>query len=158
MTTSEVRFATLVFERAVPATIERVFEAFADAKLRVAWSAPTDTATIIYDQEDFRVGGVDRFRCGSKDNPNIHGTTTYIEIVPLKRIVQMETIDMQGRRLAASLSTLELTPSGKHTSLKNTVQVTSFIGEDMIKGHEQGHTGSLNMLVQFFERRAKTSQ
>ena len=63
--------ATLVFEREVPATVERVFEAFASARSRSNWGAPSDTAIIIYDQDDFREGGEDRFRCGSKSNPNI---------------------------------------------------------------------------------------
>jgi uncharacterized protein YndB with AHSA1/START domain len=110
-------------------------------------------AVLVYDEEDFRVGGTDRYRCGNKSNPNIHGTTIYLEIVPEGRIVQVETIDMDGRRLAASLVTLELKPSGVHTSLKNTVQVTSLIGDDMIKGHEQGHNGSLDSLVRFFQAR-----
>ena len=100
------------------------------------------------------MGGVDRYRCGNKNNPNIHATTTYIDIVPGKRIVQVETIDTNGKRLAASLSTLELAPSGDQTSLKTTVQVTSFIGDDMIKGHEQGHNGSLNQLVRYFQSAA----
>jgi uncharacterized protein YndB with AHSA1/START domain len=149
----EIRHATLVFERLIPAAIDRVYEAFADVKLRSAWGAPTQTAVLIYDEESFRVGGTDRYRCGNKSNPNIHGTTTYLEIVPQERIVQVETIDMDGRRLAASLITLELKRSGAHTALKTTVQVTSLIGDDMIKGHEQGHSGSLDSLVQFFRAR-----
>jgi len=78
--TERVTHATLVFEREIPATVEKVFAAFASAKLRSEWGAPSETATIIYDQEDFREGGEDRFRCGSKSDPNIHGTTRYLEI------------------------------------------------------------------------------
>jgi uncharacterized protein YndB with AHSA1/START domain len=156
MSSSEIRHATLVFERLVPARVERVFEAFADVKLRTAWGAPTDTSVILYDESDFRVGGVDRYRCGNKSNPNIYATTTYIDIVPDKRIVLVETIDMNGKRLAASLSTLELALSGDQTALKLTVQVTSFIGDDMIKGHEQGHNGSLDQLVRYFQSVSST--
>ncbi len=142
--------ATLVFEREVPAPVEKVFAAFADANTRSEWGAPSDTAALIYDHEDFREGGEDRFRCGSKSNPNIHGTTRYLEIIPNRRIVSSETIMVDGKRLCASLTTLELTQSKNATKLKSTSQIASFIGADMIKGHEVGHNGSLNSLVNHF--------
>ena len=44
--------ATLVFEREIPATAEKVFATFANAKLRAEWSTPSATATIIIDQEE----------------------------------------------------------------------------------------------------------
>ncbi len=144
--------ATLVFEREVPAPVERVFAAFANVSIRSEWGAPSDTATIIYDQEDFREGGEDRFRCGSKSNPNIHGTTRYLEIILNRRIVSSETISMDGKRLCASLITLELAQSGSVTKLRSTSQVASFIGQDMVRGTETGNNGSLNSLVNYFSR------
>ena len=150
--TERVTHATLVFEREVPATVEKVFAAFANAKFRSELGAPSDTATIIYDQDDFREGGEDRFRCGSKSNPNIHGTTRYLEIIPDRQIVSSETISMDGKRLCASLITLELAQSGSRTKLRSTSQVASFIGQDMIKGTETGNNGSLDSLVNYFSR------
>jgi uncharacterized protein YndB with AHSA1/START domain len=147
-----VTHATLVFEREVPATVEKVFAAFANAKIRAEWSAPSDTATIIYDQEDFREGCEDRFRCGSKSNPNIHGTTRYLEIIAGRRIVSSETISMNGKLLCASLITLEFAQSGSTTKLRNTSQVASFIGHDMIKATEIGNNSSLDSLVNYFSR------
>jgi len=144
--------ATLVFEREVPATVERVFAAFASAESRSNWGAPSDTATIIYDQDDFREGGEDRFRCGSKSNPNIHGITRYLEIIPNRRIVSSETISMDGKRICASLVTIELTQSGGVTKLRSTSQVASFIGQDMISGTEVGNNSSLNSLVNYFSK------
>jgi uncharacterized protein YndB with AHSA1/START domain len=145
--------ATLVFDREVSANVEKVFAAFSDAKTRAEWSAPSDTAVVIYDQEDFREDGEDRFRCGSKLNPNIDGTTRYLEIVPNQRIVATETIVIDGKRLCASLTTLELTPYGSNTKLKSTSQVVSFIGDDMIRGHEQGNNSSLDNLVKYFSKK-----
>jgi uncharacterized protein YndB with AHSA1/START domain len=142
--------ATLVFEREVPAPAEEVFAAFADPVARTEWGAPSDTAVMIYDEADFREGGQDRFRCGSKADPNIHGMTRYLEITVNRRVVSSETIVMDGRRLCASLNTLELTPHGEKTKLKSTIQLASFIGEDMLKGHETGHNASLDNLVQYF--------
>jgi uncharacterized protein YndB with AHSA1/START domain len=144
--------ATLVFQREVAAPVEKVFAAFADWKARSDWGAPSDTAALIYDSTDFREGGEDRFRCGSKSNPNIHGLTRYLEIISNRRIVSSETITVEGKRLCASLTTLELFGDNFSTQFKSTTQVVSFIGQDMIKGHEVGTNSSLDHLVAYFKR------
>ena len=130
--------------------VEKVFAAFADPVARTAWGAPSETAVVIYDETDFREGGQDCFRCGSKADPKIHGTTRYLEIVPNRRVVSSETIVVEGKRLCASLTTLELTPDAGKTRLRSTTQLASFIGEDMVKGHETGNNASLDNLVQYF--------
>jgi uncharacterized protein YndB with AHSA1/START domain len=142
--------ATLIFERTIPAPIEQVFAAFADPVARSGWGAPSDTAVVIYDETDFREGGQDRFRCGSRADPNIHGTTRYLDIVTHRRVVSSETIDMDGKRLCASLTTLEFAADGETTRLTNTTQLASFIGDDMVRGHESGTNASLDNLVQHF--------
>lgn len=143
--------ATLIFERDVPAPIEKVFAAFADLRARCEWGAPSDTAVLIYDEADFREGGQDRFRCGAKANPNIHGVTRYLDIVANRRVVSSETISMDGRRLCASLTTLELAANGDTTKLTSTTQLASFVGNDMVKGHEAGTNASLDNLVRYFQ-------
>jgi uncharacterized protein YndB with AHSA1/START domain len=142
--------ATLFFERMVPATCGRVFTAYADVEERQKWGAPSDNTALIYDHADFREDGGDAFRCGSKANPNIHGATRYLDIVVNRRIVSTETISVDGRRLCASLQTLELYPDGDCTKLKSTIQLVSFVGQDMVKGHENGTNASLDNLVNFF--------
>jgi uncharacterized protein YndB with AHSA1/START domain len=142
--------ATLIFERNIPASIEQVFAAFADPVARSEWGAPSDTAVVIYDEADFREGGQDRFRCGSRENPNIHGMTRYLDIVTNRRVVSSETIAMDGRRLCASLTTIEFAADGETTKLTNTTQLASFIGDDMVRGHETGTNASLDNLVRHF--------
>jgi uncharacterized protein YndB with AHSA1/START domain len=143
--------ATLIFERNIPAPIEKVFAAFADPVARSEWGAPSDTAVLVYDEADFREGGQDRFRCGSKANPNIHGMTRYLDIVANRRVVSSETISMDGKRLCASLTTLELAADGETTKLTNTTQLASFIGDEVVKGHETGTNASLDNLVRYFQ-------
>jgi uncharacterized protein YndB with AHSA1/START domain len=143
--------ATLVFERIIPAPVEKVFEAFADPARRSEWGAPSETAVVIYDEADFREGGEDRFRCGSRTNPNIHGVTRYLDIIRNRRVVSSETIEMDRKRLCASLTTLEFVADGETTKLTNTTQLASFIGEDMVRGHETGTNASLDNLVRYFQ-------
>jgi uncharacterized protein YndB with AHSA1/START domain len=149
MTLATTLHATMVFEREIPAPVEAVF---ADPVARTAWGAPSDTAVVIYDEADFREGGQDRFRCGPKADPNIHGTTRYLEIIVNRRVVSSETIVVGGKRLCASLTTLELTHDGETSRLKTTVQLASFIGDDMVKGHEAGNNASLDNLVRYFSK------
>jgi uncharacterized protein YndB with AHSA1/START domain len=150
---STVQHATLVFEREVSAPVTAVFEAYASATSRAQWGAPSDTAVILYDAEDFREGGIDRYRCGSRQDPNIHVTTHYLEIVEDRRIVYSETITTEGRRLCASLTTVELVPCERGTRLKSTTQVASFIGTAIIDGHKLGQAAALDNLVQYFQSR-----
>jgi uncharacterized protein YndB with AHSA1/START domain len=142
--------ATLVFERTIPAPCDQVFAAYADINERMKWGAPSDNTALIYDRADFREGGEDAFRCGSKANPDIHGATRYLDIVANRRIVSTETISVDGRRLCASLLTLELNPEGDRTKLKSTTQLVSFVGQDMVRGHESGTNSSLDNLVNYF--------
>ena len=143
--------ATLVFEREIPAPIGDVFAAYADSAVRAKWSAPSGDI-ILYDHEEFREGCQDRFRCGPKTNPNIHGTTHYWEIVWNQRIVSSEMLEMDAARLAVSLNTIELSELGTSTKLKHTVQLVSFIGEDMVNGYEHGNNAALNGLARYFGR------
>ena len=149
--------ATLIFERNIPAPIAQVFAAFADPVARSEWGAPSDTAVVIYDEADFREGGQDRFRCGSRANPNIHGMTRYLDIVTNRRVVSVETIEVDGRRLCASLTTLEFAADGDTTKLTNTTQLASFIGDDMVRGHETGTNASLDNLVRHFRAKRPPS-
>lgn len=148
--------ATLVFERLIPAPVNAVFDAFADVAKRVAWGAPSTTAALIYDASDFREGGLDRFRCGSKSDPRFHGVTQYLRLVPNHCIVSSETIDCDGKRLSASLTNLELSSEGDETRLVSTTHVVSFVDDEMVKGTEVGNNASLDNLMRYFADRRAT--
>lgn len=144
----EIGHKTLVFERHCAAPVKRVFAAFADPVIRARWSAPSDGAAFIYDAADFREGGEDRFRCGSKENPQYTGRTTYISIVPDVLVVSSEVVEAGGRKLMSSLITTELAAEGDVTTIRMTVQVTSLFGDQMIVGTEIGNNAALDNLVE----------
>jgi uncharacterized protein YndB with AHSA1/START domain len=138
--------AMITMERFFPAPIERVFSEFADPVARSRWSAPSNDV-LVYDEADFRQGGRDVFRCGPPNDLKFRGETTYHLIVPNQRVVSSETMDTDGRRLAVSLSTLDLEATGAGTNLKLTVQVVSLVGPGMIESFEFGNKSALENLA-----------
>jgi uncharacterized protein YndB with AHSA1/START domain len=144
--------ATIVFERIFDASAERVFAALSDPVARARWSAPSDTAVLIYDEADFRVGGRDIFRCGAKNDPRYRGETHYRDIVPNRRIVSTETVDELDTRLSVALTTVELEADGERTKLKLTVQLAALDDPRMIDGTKAGYAGALDNLARFLER------
>ena len=146
MSTNErPQHATITLERTYRAPLERVFSEFADPVARARWSAPSNDV-LIYDQTEFRAGGRDLFRCGPKNDPKFRGETFYHLIVPNRRVVSSETLDVDGQRLAVSLNTLDFEPTTEGTNLKVTVQMVSFVGAGMIEGYESGNNSALENL------------
>ncbi len=139
--------ATLVFERLCAAPVERVFRALADAQERARWSVPSDDAAFFYEETDFRIGGRDRFRCGDKENPELLGTTTYLDIIPNQRIVASETVEEAGLTLMISLVTTVVEPHVAGTKVTLTSQLVSFGGDAMIEGTRDGNNAALDNLV-----------
>jgi uncharacterized protein YndB with AHSA1/START domain len=152
MTEHTTHHATIVIERTFDAPARLVFAALSDPISRARWSAPSDTAVMIYDEADFRVGGRDLFRCGAKNDPRYRGETHYRDIVPNRRIISTETVDELGTRLSMALTTVELEPDGERTKLKLTVQLAALDDPRMIDGTKAGYAGALANLARFLER------
>jgi uncharacterized protein YndB with AHSA1/START domain len=151
---SQIIQDTIVIERTYDTAVDRVFAAFADSAARVKWGVPSDTAVLIYDESDFRIGGRDRFRCGASSDPKYHGEARYLHIEPERHIVQCETIDADGERLSASLTTVEFKADGDRTHVKLTAQVAAFGSRDMIDGTKFGHDAALAKLAHYLRRPA----
>ncbi len=153
MSNSNTHHGTVAVERSIGAPIARVYAAFADPAEREKWGAPSDTAVFLYEETDFRVGGRDVARCGTMNDPRFRVEARYVDIVPERRVVWTETITEMGQRiLAANLTTLEFITDGQRTSVRVTVQVTSFVGPGMINNTKAGHTGSLEGMARHLER------
>ena len=147
-----LQHATITLERTYNVPVDRVFSEFADPVARARWSAPSEDV-LIYDEADFRVGGKDVFRCGPKGDPKFRGETHYLLIAPNALVVSSETVDMDGQRLAVSLTTLEFEPTEHTTNLTVTVQIVSFVGAGMIHGSESGYKSAWENLSQHLSGR-----
>jgi uncharacterized protein YndB with AHSA1/START domain len=142
---------TVVVERTLNVPVGRAYGAFADAKQRVSWGAPSDSATFAYDETDFRVGGRDLARCGARGDPRFRVEAHYVDIAYERRVVWTEMIREIDKLLAVNITTLEFQPDGPRTRLKVTVQVTSFVGAGMIHNTKVGHEGSLANMAHYLE-------
>ncbi|MBG0792432.1 SRPBCC family protein [Methylocystis sp. H62] len=149
---SPVHHGTVVVEQAINVPVGRAYAAFADAKERTSWAAPTDRAVFNYEEADFRVGGRDVARCGAKDDPRFCVESRYLNIVPERCVVTVETINEDAKPLAVNITTTEFVPDGHATKVKVTAQVISFVGDDMIKNTEAGHAGSLANMARYLEQ------
>ncbi|MEQ8179855.1 MAG: SRPBCC domain-containing protein [Amphiplicatus sp.] len=150
MKPTDIMYETLHFERLIAAPVAPLFRAFADAREREKWSAPSDSAAFFYEEEDFRPGGVDRFRCGSKEAPQYEGETRYLAIEENALIACSEVVQAGGARLFASLNTTRFQPCKDGTRLVHTVQIASFAGEDMITGARVGTNAAFDNLAALF--------
>lgn len=142
---------TVVVECTLNVPVSRAYDAFADAKQRANWGAPSDSAVFTYDETDFRVGGRDLARCGAKEDPRFRVEARYVEIIHGRRVVWTETIREGDKLLAANITTLEFQPDGPRTRVKVTVQVASFVGAGMIHSTKAGHEGSLANMARYLE-------
>lgn len=144
-------YGTVVVQRTLNVPVARAYNAFADANERANWGAPSETATFIYEETNFKVGGRDLARCGPKQDPKFAVEARYVDIVAQRRVVWVEMIREIDRLLAVNITTLEFRPKGHCTDLKVTVQVTSFVGPEMIKNTQSGHEGALNNMARHLE-------
>lgn len=101
---------SLTLERTYNASTARVFEAWRDVKARERWSKPSADTEIVYDQAEFKVGGLDIVRCGFKGNLRYSARVRYLEIIPDARIVMAESVAEDGITRAVSLVTVEMAP------------------------------------------------
>lgn len=131
--------ATFTVERTYPAKPERVFKAWSDAGAKARWFTPAETF-------EFRVGGREYSRGGPPDGPVFTFDAFYQDIVPNERIVYSYVLDMDDRRISASVTTVELHPAEGGTRLVFTEQGVFLDGLDTPEQREHGTNELLNML------------
>ena len=134
---------TFVIERSFAKPVERVFAAFADSGKKRRWFADSDSHEIEVFEMDFRVGGVERTRYRFKENTQFQGVElstegSFQDIVPNERIVTASLMTFGGKRISATLVTIELLPTETGTDLICTHQGAFFEGSGGPQLREQG--------------------
>jgi len=143
MTEPSVIHNTFVIERSFPKPIETVFAAFADPAKKRRWFGEGHNHDVEEFAMDFRVGGSERFQYRFKEGTPFPGVALnsvgyYFDIVSNQRIVVASDMAIGGKRISASLVTIELLPTDKGTDLICTHQGAFFEGADGPQMREAG--------------------
>lgn len=144
--------STFVIERSYPARPERVFAAFADPIKKRRWFVEGDTHEVEHFEMEFRVGGKERGQFRFKDGTPFKGIlcvndTSYLDIVPNRRLVLAYSMTLGEKRISASLATVELLSSETGTDLIFTDQGAYFEGADGPEMREAGWRKLLEQLA-----------
>ncbi len=135
MTTSTLKHATFVIERTYPASIARVYAAFADPAAKAEWAACHEDAIYAL---DFRVGGSEYFRGGPKGGPVYTNETRYHDIVPNRRFAWSYSMHADDALISVSVNSVELFEVADGTRLVFTEQGVFFDGRDTPERREHG--------------------
>jgi uncharacterized protein YndB with AHSA1/START domain len=143
--------STFVLERTYPKPPDRVFAAFADATKKRRWFAEGEKHKIEEYAMEFRIGGSERLRYRMNEGTPIAGMYLtnegrFQDIAPNQRIVTASTMDLNDKRISASLVTFEFLQSDKGTDLICTHQGTYIDWADGPKMIEAGWRGLLESL------------
>src|SRR5438105_1610708 len=114
---------TFVLEKHYPHPPGKVFSAFVDKAKKRRWFVEGEGFTIERYEADFRVGGKELAAFRYQGGPLITMEAVYQDIVARERLVFVYVMDMEGKRMSVSLTTIELTPTPEGgTELKFTEQ------------------------------------
>lgn len=149
-TLARVFHDTIVMERTFRASPARVFAAWKSVEARQRWSKPSPDVDFVYDQHDFRVGGLDIARCGAPGDLRYCAEVRYMEITPDARIVFSERVTEADIPRAAALIDVSMEARGAETRMVLTMHVAAFDTPDMLQGYRDGWTPSLHNLANEF--------
>ncbi len=143
MSKRSVVHSTFVLERTYDVPPARVFNAFADIDAKRRWFAGGEGWETDEYKLDFKVGGKEIWRGSPKGGPKIRNDTIYRDIVPDERIIFAYDMFINENRISCSLTTVELKPKGKSTTLTLTEHGAFLDGFDNPKLRESGWGGLL---------------
>ena len=148
MTARNVAHSSFVIERDLSAPPARVFHAFADPDTNLSWSDCHADVPGSHHSFDFRVGGEERHEATHPDGGRQVVLKRFLDIAPDRRIVFAYDITLDGRRLSASLVTVECAAAGEsRTHMIYTEQIAYLDGHDDLQERIRGTGEGLDRLV-----------
>ncbi|MBI2261862.1 MAG: SRPBCC family protein [Caulobacterales bacterium] len=150
MTADRLYFGAFTVERRYDAAPGRVFRAFADREVKQRWMGCEEVRAPIIDTLDFRVGGREISRGGGADGAEHRFEGTYLDIVPDRRFVFAFVMHVGGRKLSASVASVEILPDGDGARLIFNEQGVYF-GEDGWAEREEGTAVGMAQLAAWLD-------
>ena len=150
MTADRLYFGAFTVARRYDAPPGRVFRAFADRELKQRWMGCEEVAAPVIETLDFRVGGREVSRGGGADGAEHLFEGTYLDIVPGRRFVFAFVMHVGGRKLSASIASVEVFPDGDGARLIFNEQGVYF-GEDGWAEREEGTAVGMAQLAAWLD-------
>jgi len=135
---------SLEIKRVMPASVERVYEAWTNAEELQAWHCP-DGMTVSDAQCDASVGGRYSINMVDRDGRNHRAVGRYLELVPSEKIVFSWDWELGGGGGVDTRVTVLLKSLGTSKS-EITLIHERFDSEAIRLDHEGGWNGALNYL------------
>jgi uncharacterized protein YndB with AHSA1/START domain len=145
------RFATLTFERQVPAPVATLWQAWTAPAARAVWAVPSPAVTVEFCEADTRVGGREVSICKVEGHPDTRCEAGWLVLQPSGCSVNSEVISSESVTQSAALVTAEFSGVGDESRIAVTVQLAS-LTEDMEAGYRQGFGAGLDNLAGVAER------
>ena len=156
MTERSVTHATFTIERSYDVRPQHVFAAWAEPGARERWFVLGEPFEDYTFEHDFRVGGCECIRFHSPGEAAYRMETVYMDIVKDERIVFAYTMDRGGKRITASLTTVELIADGPGTRLVFSEHTAILDGGDQPGYREQGWISLLDAFDKELQRSSVT--
>lgn len=146
---------TLRLSRVIKAAPDTLYTALIDPAARSAWGPPGEGHVVLIEGQPAPAPGIREVsRCGPSDNPYVTVLTDWVLMEPGARLVFAETLMAEGAPLGASLACYDLKSTDTGTDLTVTIQIMSFIGDEMLSEFEGGWTHAFENLVRYAETQA----
>ena len=155
MTEQAVIHDTFAIERTYPASVSRVFAAFASKEAKDAWGDTPDLSepgpNAGESEFDFRVGGRERFGMGYQGT-SYRYDALYYDIVPDQRIIYSYEMYANDARISVSVATIEFAATAEGTALTWTEQgayLDGFDGDEAPRLRQGGTEEMLEGLAKY---------
>ncbi|MDB5527745.1 MAG: hypothetical protein JWR51_848 [Devosia sp.] len=140
---------TFTVERHYPASPKRVFQAWADPKIKAKWfgTSPEDTKEF-----DFRVGGREYAEGKGPNDSTFSFDVSYRDIVPDNRIIYTYEMALGGPKISVSVAAVELRPEGDGTHMIVTEHGCFLDGLDTMEQRRHGTEWLMDQLGEELKR------
>ena len=141
---------TLKFTRNIAASPDIVYAALTDPAARSVWGPPGPDQVVRIENQPAPVpGGRETSRCGPAGNPYVTVLTDWVLMEPGTQLVYTETLIAEGAPLGTSLACNEIEATERGCTLTITIQLMSFVGDEMLVEYEAGWTHAINNLARY---------
>ena len=118
-----VEHKTFVVERELATSPKHAFRFFSEPALKERWTSCHPDWTVLEEEVDFRVGGGEAKRGRTGGGQEQTFLARYLDIVPARRIIYAFDMGFAGKRISASLATVEFSAEAARTRMVFTEQI-----------------------------------